>query len=245
MANALLQVRRFMIGLVLATDNAQHMKYLNKGEALAEERQDNWDLINNEDDSLLVLQLILHAADISNPAKEWNLYMNWTERVSEEFFAQVRGYPTVLCGVALLMHVCFVDTLEISHWRTVLQGDRERQEGLPVPKINDRRSPIPLPQMQAGFIVGLVQPLYKLINAMPFIDISRPWDQLNTNLTKWQNVMAREKAKAENGSSSPQPPAASPQRAVPPIKEEAAGEEEGEGDETNDSVGSGGEETKE
>ena len=31
----------------------------------------------------------MHAADVSNPAKPWAYYMQWTDRVLEEFFHQV------------------------------------------------------------------------------------------------------------------------------------------------------------
>merc|ERR1719487_1730586 len=36
----------------------------------------------------LVLNLILHSADVSNPCKSWNACRNWAFRVLEEFFAQ-------------------------------------------------------------------------------------------------------------------------------------------------------------
>ena len=35
------------------------------------------------------LEFILHVADISNPAKDWDLHRQWTTRIMEEFFCQV------------------------------------------------------------------------------------------------------------------------------------------------------------
>ena len=35
------------------------------------------------------LEFILHVADISNPAKDWELHRQWTSRIMEEFFCQV------------------------------------------------------------------------------------------------------------------------------------------------------------
>lgn len=35
------------------------------------------------------LEFILHVADISNPAKDWELHRQWTSRIMEEFFRQV------------------------------------------------------------------------------------------------------------------------------------------------------------
>lgn len=35
------------------------------------------------------MSLILHAADISHPAKTWKLHYRWTMALMEEFFLQV------------------------------------------------------------------------------------------------------------------------------------------------------------
>lgn len=37
---------------------------------------------------MLILQALLHAADISNPTRPWDLCYKWTNLVIEEFFAQ-------------------------------------------------------------------------------------------------------------------------------------------------------------
>lgn len=39
-------------------------------------------------DKSLALSFILHAADISHPAKRWDVHRQWTERLVEEFFRQ-------------------------------------------------------------------------------------------------------------------------------------------------------------
>ena len=36
------------------------------------------------------LEFILHVSDIANPAKDWELHRQWTSRIMEEFFCQVR-----------------------------------------------------------------------------------------------------------------------------------------------------------
>lgn len=41
-------------------------------------------------DKVKVLSLMLHAADISHPAKAWPLHYRWTHSLMEEFFRQVR-----------------------------------------------------------------------------------------------------------------------------------------------------------
>jgi len=40
-------------------------------------------------DKAKVLSLMLHAADISHPAKGWKLHYRWTQALMEEFFRQV------------------------------------------------------------------------------------------------------------------------------------------------------------
>lgn len=39
------------------------------------------------------LSLLLHTADISHPAKNWDLHHHWTTSLLEEFFRQVRRWP--------------------------------------------------------------------------------------------------------------------------------------------------------
>ena len=85
-------VREMMITMILGTDMSKHMSMC----ADFEKRiQDG--IMDMEDDAqaILALQVVVHAADISNPAKPWPLYKEWTTRIVTEFFAQVR-----LCGTA-------------------------------------------------------------------------------------------------------------------------------------------------
>jgi hypothetical protein len=37
----------------------------------------------------MLLEVMLHAADISNPIKPWAVYEKWADLVMEEFFLQV------------------------------------------------------------------------------------------------------------------------------------------------------------
>ena len=55
----------------------------------------------------------MHAADISNPMKDWGVCFIWTQKVMEEFWAQV-----------FLL--------------TKLKGDSERELGLPISYLCDR-----------------------------------------------------------------------------------------------------------
>ena len=82
-----------MVEMVLATDMANHGLDLMALEQLVERAEDpesgrvNIDL-KHQPTATTVLKIALHAADISNPAKTWDYYLAWTDRVLTEFHAQ-------------------------------------------------------------------------------------------------------------------------------------------------------------
>jgi len=97
-------IREVMVSSVLATDISKHFEELNKlksrvaadeflkpGEAAA------------KSDKLLALNVVLHACDIANPAKELNIYLYWTERVLAEYFAQGDQEKALGFPVSMLM----------------------------------------------------------------------------------------------------------------------------------------------
>ena len=80
-----------VIDLVLATDMSKHMTLLADMKTMLETK----DFTESEDlkledypDRILVLQTMLHCADLSNPAKPLPLYIKWCGLVMEEFFQQ-------------------------------------------------------------------------------------------------------------------------------------------------------------
>lgn len=81
--------RRLLIKAVIATDLANHFKVLskfsNKAKGPATLKK------NQEGDRVLLLEMLLHTADISNPAKPFLLSKKWADKVTEEFYAQVRS----------------------------------------------------------------------------------------------------------------------------------------------------------
>lgn len=81
----LLELRSMIISMVLATDMAYHGLHLMELEQLiASEVED----LSDPSAASLVMKIALHCSDISNPAKDWNLYTKWTDRVLAEFVAQ-------------------------------------------------------------------------------------------------------------------------------------------------------------
>ena len=86
-----------MIGCVLATDMIFHNKQFNfvkdKISKFNINKGENRDKIMENVEKLYDLQqdfleIIIHACDISNPTKPFNIYSFWADRVVSEFFRQ-------------------------------------------------------------------------------------------------------------------------------------------------------------
>ncbi len=89
-------IRKRMIGLVLATDMVFHFKQLEDTKNLIKEyninKGKNREKIkeNNKlnDIQQQFLEILIHACDISNPTKTFNIYNLWANKVMSEFFRQ-------------------------------------------------------------------------------------------------------------------------------------------------------------
>jgi hypothetical protein len=84
------EVRQTIISMVLATDMSQHLKYSSDLEASIKAKKENgvWFKTESYEDRLVCLNMALHVGDLGNPAKPLRIYLEWTERVVEEFFRQ-------------------------------------------------------------------------------------------------------------------------------------------------------------
>jgi len=67
--------------MVLATDMSSHFEQLRAMKAALS-------VLGSQIEKSQALEFILHVADISNPAKDWELHRQWTSRIMEEFFCQ-------------------------------------------------------------------------------------------------------------------------------------------------------------
>ncbi|GAM22739.1 hypothetical protein SAMD00019534_059140 [Acytostelium subglobosum LB1] len=89
------ELRRSVIQLILATDMAFHFEYINKFQHhLNNQPFDR----NKKEDRQMILNFLLKCGDISNVARPWQLNVEWSNRVSDEFFQQshyekICGYP--------------------------------------------------------------------------------------------------------------------------------------------------------
>ena len=74
-----------LINLILATDMSKHFQIVEQGnEMIAEKRQ--WQ--KSEADRLLVMELLIKAADISNVSRRFDIANLWCTDLCEEFFRQ-------------------------------------------------------------------------------------------------------------------------------------------------------------
>lgn len=76
--------RSTLINMVLATDMTKHFAFLGQFKSMVQRGFK----IESADDVNLFLQTFIKAADISNPTKPLNLYLDWAERAMAEFFDQ-------------------------------------------------------------------------------------------------------------------------------------------------------------
>lgn len=98
-------VRRLIIAAIQHTDMTKHFGMVSKLEVLHELRgpvrasssggggEDDGEASSeayfaNEDERAVVVHMLLHAADISNPTRPRGIYEKWAKRVVGEFFAQ-------------------------------------------------------------------------------------------------------------------------------------------------------------
>ncbi|XP_056010962.1 dual specificity calcium/calmodulin-dependent 3',5'-cyclic nucleotide phosphodiesterase 1A-like isoform X9 [Ostrea edulis] len=74
------EFRALVIEMVMATDMSFHFQQLKNMKNLLG--------MPENIDKQKALSLVLHCADISHPAKDWNLHRRWTSQLLEEFFKQ-------------------------------------------------------------------------------------------------------------------------------------------------------------
>ncbi|RLN02268.1 hypothetical protein BBO99_00001212 [Phytophthora kernoviae] len=82
--------RDMIIQMVLATDMSKHFEdvALFKTNILSASLDEGTLAIKSVGDKKLLLKMILHTCDVSNPAKDREIMLRWTDRVVEEFFIQ-------------------------------------------------------------------------------------------------------------------------------------------------------------
>jgi len=78
------ELRALLISNVLATDIASHFEHLGK----LKSRMTGEEFPESRDDKVLLLGILLHMGDISNPVRPRKIYVNWTQLLFYEYFRQ-------------------------------------------------------------------------------------------------------------------------------------------------------------
>ncbi|KAL4512042.1 hypothetical protein ABPG72_005044 [Tetrahymena utriculariae] len=78
------QFREMVVNMVLATDMTKHFTDISK----LKSRIAATDFEIDGKDKKTVMESLLHASDISNPARPWEICYQWTNKVMTEFWAQ-------------------------------------------------------------------------------------------------------------------------------------------------------------
>ena len=84
--STLASIRSIWISMILETDMARHQNAVWSLERHTQHGTAYEGLVAGK--QVETLSFMLHACDLSNPAKPWDTYRAWTDRVMEEFFAQ-------------------------------------------------------------------------------------------------------------------------------------------------------------
>mmetsp|Transcript_5038 Transcript_5038/g.9876 ORF Transcript_5038/g.9876 Transcript_5038/m.9876 type:complete len:387 (+) Transcript_5038:91-1251(+) len=80
------ELRDMMQKVVLFTDMTKHAELMVLMKAVTDEGRALE--CSRPDDRLLILQTVLHTADIGNPCKPWHIHIQWTHAIVAEFFSQ-------------------------------------------------------------------------------------------------------------------------------------------------------------
>ncbi|KAL4448605.1 hypothetical protein ABPG75_005824 [Micractinium tetrahymenae] len=170
------EVRKSVIGAILATDMVHHFPMVSRLEVFYELHAANIQahhralrqgmprdglprLFDAAEERQLLLNLLLHCADISNPVKPTEIAEKWSERVLGEFFAQ---------------------------------GDRERAAGMPISPMCDRAR-TSRAGSQINFIEFVVAPIYAQAYKI-FPELGEAVDNLMANRHFWQDELMGELA---------------------------------------------------
>ena len=84
-----LEFHRIFTSLILSTDMSKHGEIL--GQLSVKMAAGSMDQ-NNKADRLLVLDLLMKVADLSNASRRWDLCQYWTDSVTAEFFMYVHSH---------------------------------------------------------------------------------------------------------------------------------------------------------
>jgi len=124
------EARKSIIGAVLATDMAKHFHDIGRLKSRLEARQAGTPFSADEPlDRQLLLEMTLHAADLSGPVRPWGVSRVWAGKVSEEFDRQLAEEARLSLPISTFMQapkpqleLNFIEFVVLPLWRTVAQA---------------------------------------------------------------------------------------------------------------------------
>ena len=156
-------IRKRMIGQILATDMANHIEVISKIrakiKAAQEESEDNnFTLLSGNENSKFeeqqtLFNYLIHSADLGHNCKKFEISIKWVEILSNEFW---------------------------------IQGDMEKKKGIPVSFLCDR-DVIDVPASQVGFLRGFVISTFDCLVTL-FPNLKYNIENAENNIKKWQNL---------------------------------------------------------
>ena len=201
------EMRRLIVELVLLTDNDMHFTLLNRldrfitvhsspdisDEIFSPPRPPVDPLVRQESLSqrsptthpstderqLLLLQVTLHMADVSNTAKPWDIYGQWLERITEEFYLQGDMERSLNMPISYAF----------DRFNPVTQSKFQLVCAC-ITKLIIYAN-IHLLSLQ-GFIKAIVGPLYKTFAKVEGVNISECLENLRINSRRWKDMVGEE-----------------------------------------------------
>ena len=127
------EIRSTIIHQVLATDMQQHFTNLAQLKAEVDKKRHRRQMfdLNSSADRLILLSNLTHSADLGNPCKPLTIYLQWTERLIEEFHRQGDRERELGLPISLMMdrnkpnversQVGFIDVICEPLWATMAE----------------------------------------------------------------------------------------------------------------------------
>ena len=163
-------IRKRMIGMILATDMANHGKVMSviKGRINASQGYNanseitilSGDAKTKFEEQQMVLDFFIHSADLAHNTKLFDISLQWVELLSNEFW---------------------------------LQGDKEKSLNLPVSFLCERTN-ADIPNSQVGFIKGFIIPTFDVLVQM-FPSLNYTVDNAKNNLYQWEQLVKENRKK--------------------------------------------------
>ena len=165
-------LRKRMIGMILATDMANHGKVMSVVKGLVNSQNLNGASANNQinlltdnpktkfEEQQAILDYFIHSADLAHNTKLFHISLQWVELLSNEFW---------------------------------IQGDKEKSMNLPVSFLCERVD-ADVPSSQVGFIKGFIIPTFDVL-VQVFPTLSYTVENAKDNLVQWEQLVSENRKK--------------------------------------------------